>query len=84
MVMTKKDYQLIADCINKTAEAYYKTEGIKTESKSDYVNGIIDFRNRLAFELGMYNPRFSEGIFYEATMKTSEIQNELYNAKWED
>lgn len=82
--MTRKDYQLIAECINKACESYYKIEGIKTESKFDYVQGVIHLRNRLAFELSDANPRFDERKFIEATFKASEIENKLYNESWED
>lgn len=81
--MTRKDYQLIADCINKACESYYKIEGISTESKFDHVHGIVRLRNRLAFELVGTNPRFDQEKFMEATFKASEIQNTLYNEKWE-
>ena len=83
MAMTRKDYQLIADCINKACESYNKIEGISTETKFDYVHGIVSLRNRLAFELIETNPRFNKEKFMEATFKASEIENTLYNEKWE-
>ena len=84
MVMTKKDYKIIADCINKACESYYKIEGINTETKFDYVHGIVGLRNRLAYELVETNPRFDKEKFMEATFRASEIENPLYNEKWED
>lgn len=82
MAMTRKDYQLIADCINEACETYYKLEGVSNESKFDHVHGIVSLRNRLAYELGATNPRFDQGKFVEATFKASEIQNKIYNEEW--
>lgn len=80
--MTRKDYQLIAECINKSAEFYYNLEGIKTESKYDFVHGIVNLRNRLAFELIGTNPNYDRARFEEATFRACEIENLLYNENW--
>ena len=61
--MTRKDYQLIADCINKACESYNKKEGISPETKFDYVHGIVSLRNRLASELiadHIYNYKYGK------------------------
>lgn len=83
MAMTRKDYQLLADVINKACESYNEIEGISTETKFDYVHGIVSLRNRLSYELIETNPRFDRQKFMEATFKSSEIENTLYNKKWE-
>ena len=79
MVMTRKDYKLIADSLNKEAEAIESNKLNDNMTKYLYALQLYGVRNRLAFDLMETNPNYDRSKFYEATSKVDEIERKLFN-----
>ena len=79
MVMTKKDYKIIADCLNKEAEAVYSYDSNDNMSRWLKASAVLEVRNRLALDLSKTNPNYNKEIFFKATSKVDEVEAKLYN-----
>ena len=77
--MTRKDYKLIADCLNKQAEFIYNWDSNSNMTKWIKAGEIVSIRNNLAWELCATNPNYDKNKFFEATTKVDEIERKLYN-----
>ena len=76
--MTRKDYKLIADSLNKEAASIYENRHNDNMTKYLYSLQLLDIRNRLAFDLIETNPNYDRNKFYEATKKVAELERKLY------
>ena len=81
MAMTRKDYQLIADSLNKQAESIYGNNHNDNMTKFLYSLELLSVRNRLAFDFIGTNPNYDRNKFYEATKRVDEIQALLYEGE---
>lgn len=79
MVMTRKDYKIIADCLNKEAEAVYSYDSNDNMSRWLKAGAVQSLRNSLAWELSGTNPNYNKDKFFEATRKVDEIERKLFN-----
>lgn len=79
MVMTRKDYKIIADCLNKEAEAVYSYDSNDNMSRWLKASAVLEVRNRLALDLSKTNPNYNKEIFFKATSKVDEVEAKLYN-----
>lgn len=78
MAMTRKDYKLIADCLNKKAEFTYKWDSNDNMTRWITASAIVSVRDSLALELSATNPNYDKSKFFEATSKVDEIERKLY------
>jgi len=78
MVMTRKDYKLIADSLNKQAEFTYNWDSSSNMTKWIRATQIVSIRDNLAWELCATNPNYDKNKFFEATKTVDEIERKLY------
>ena len=78
MAMTRKDYKLIADSLNKQAESIYENKHNDNMTKFLYSLQLLSIRDRLAFDFIGTNPNYDRNKFYEATKTVDEIERKLY------
>jgi len=78
MAMTRKDYKLIADSLNKEAERVYENDLHSNMDKFMYSLEVLSIRDRLAFDFIGTNPNYDRNKFYEATKTVEEIERKLF------
>jgi len=79
MVMTRKDYKIIADCLNNEAESVYSYDSNDNMSRWLKVNEVRSLRDRLAWELSKTNPNYNKDKFFKATSRVDELERKLFN-----
>ena len=79
MVMTKKDYKLIAESLNKEAESIESNKYNDNMTKYLYALQLYSIRNTLAFDFRKTNPNYEMSKFFDATAKVDELERKLYN-----
>ena len=76
--MTRKDYKLIAESLNKQAESIYGNKHNDNMTKFLYSLQLLSIRDRLAFDFIGTNPNYDRNKFYDATKRVDEIQKILF------